>query len=185
MEVKVICGPWEELHLHMDESVQSKLFSSLSPALELLSQLGNLLCPVLDRNWKWAGKCCSLDSMFVKQYKANLSTCLWVIWNHKNTAVFIKWSHAALNFVLLEPWSTRQGTSSSPEPLLGCFLILRLSLEAIGTGSQPSAAEGICRVSHSRDSASLDLSTLPSDQRMTGCLTECERKICCLRTFFC
>lgn len=52
MEMKVVCGPLEELHLHVEESVQAELFSSLSPALELLSWLGNHLCPVLDQNWK-------------------------------------------------------------------------------------------------------------------------------------
>lgn len=30
MEVEVISGPWEELHLHMDESVQGEPFRALS-----------------------------------------------------------------------------------------------------------------------------------------------------------
>lgn len=57
------------LHLHTNESVQPKVVTLL-PALELLNQFSNRLCPLLCWNWKWTGKCYSFDSVFTNQYKA-------------------------------------------------------------------------------------------------------------------
>lgn len=87
---------YESLHICTNGSAQSKWLVLCHQLCSYRNnQLNNHLCPNWDWKWKWAGKCYSIDSVFMNQYKANLSTCLWVIRNQKNTAVFIWWSCAA------------------------------------------------------------------------------------------
>lgn len=87
---------YESLHICTNGSAQSEWLVLCHQLCSYRNnQLNNHLCPNRDWKWKWAGKCYSIDSVFMNQYKANLSTCLWVIRNQKNTAVFIWWSCAA------------------------------------------------------------------------------------------